>query len=158
MKQLLTKIIACAAILLPVTAGATTYEPFRAKTYGGWEPGKTFEFRIASRTIAKGSLDGVKATKVPKGIPSFKKGDKIKFVIGKKGQLTVPKKFSLPFNADGGTVNEYLIAPDEDRPQGDSGQVFKNSKDKPIGGFLTFSKFVIDGFDSATYLVNYSFE
>lgn len=158
MKQLLTKIIACAAILLPVTAGATTYEPFRAKTYGGWEPGKTFEFKIASRTIAKGSLDGVKTSKVPPGIPNFKKGDKIKFVIGKKGQLTVPKKFSLPFKADAGSANEYFIAPSQDRPQGDVGQIFKNSKDKPLGGFLTFSKFVLDGFNTTTYLVNYSFE
>lgn len=159
MKQLLVKAIACAAILLPITAGATTYEPFRAKTYGGWEPGKTFTFTVKTRTIAKGSLDGgTKIKKVPKGIPSFNKGETIKFVIGKKGQLTVPKKFSLPFIADGGTVNEYAIVPSQDRPQGDVGQIYKNSKDKPIGGFLTFSKFVIDGFDSATYLVNYSFE
>jgi hypothetical protein len=158
MKQLLTKIIACAAILLPISAGATTYEPFRAKTYGGWEPGKTFTFTVKTRTIAKGSLNGVKTSKVPKGIPSFKKGDKIKFVIGKKGQLTVPKKFSLPFKADGGTVNEYYIAPDKDRPQGDIGQIYKNSKDKPLGGFLTFSKFVYEGFNTTAYLVNYSFE
>lgn len=158
MKHLLAKAVACAAILLPLTAGATTYEPFQAKTYGGWAPGKEFTFTIKSRTIAKGSLDGVKATKVPKGIPSFKKGDKIKFVIGKKGQLTVPKKFSLPFKADAGSANEYYIAPDADRPQGDIGQVFKTSKGKPIGGFLTFSKFVYAGMDTATYLVNYSFE
>lgn len=158
MKHLLAKTVACAAILLPLTAGATTHTPFHKKTYGGWAPGKTFEFKITSRVIAKGSLDGVKTTKVPHGIPSFKKGDKIKFVIGKKGQLTVPKKFSMPFKADAGTANEYYIAPDKDRPQGDIGQVLKDSKGKPLGGFLTFSKFVIDGFDSATYLVNYGFE
>ncbi len=159
MKHLLAKAVACAAILLPLTAGATTHTPFHKKTYGGWAPGKTFTFTIKTRVIAKGTLDGgTKISKVPKGIPSFKKGDKVKFVIGKKGQLTVPKKFSLPFKADGGTVNEYIIVPDKDRPQGDIGQVYKNSKGKPIGGFLTFSKFVYAGMDTATYVVNYSFE
>ena len=159
MKHLLAKAVACAAILLPLTAGATTHTPFHKKTYGGWAPGKTFEFKITSRVIAKGSLDGgAKVSKVPPGIPSFKKGDKIKFVIGKRGQLTVPKKFSMPFKIDGGTVNEYYITPTQESPQGDIGQVYKNSKGKPLGGFLTFSKFVIDGFDTTTYLVNYGFE
>lgn len=153
MKQLLLNTIACCAVLLP-------FSQAEAKTYGGFAPGKKFEFKVKEKISGKVNLSGkvIKKTPVPAGVPDYKLGDTIKFKIGKKGQLTGPKGLNLPFKEDAGTANVYYIPPSKNRPEGDIGQVFKDSKGKPTAVALTFFKVKISGYVPTTYTVVYTLE
>lgn len=82
---------------------------------------------------------------MPAGIPNYEVGQKIKFKIGARGQLTGPDSLSLPFKNDGGTANVYYIQPSRSNPS-DIGKVFKNANGKPTASALTFFKVKISGF------------
>lgn len=164
MKSLLTALaIGCISILpvaqvnaAPAAETATTFAP---KTYGGFKPGKKFSFKVTKVISTKMSLGGKpQKTTPPKGIPKFKKGQKVKFTIGKKGELKGPG-FSLTYKGDGGSANAYANAPKKGATQGDVGEVFKiNSNNKPTGVALTFFKVELKGFVPTVYSVNYILE
>ena len=153
MKQLLLQTIACCAVLLPLSKAD-------AKTFGGFKAGKTFTMTVEEKISGQVDLTGrvLKKTPVPAGIPDYKKGQKVKFKIGKKGQLTGPDGLSLPFKQDAGTANVYFIPPSRTNPSGDIGQVYKNSAGKPTATALTFFKVKISGFVPTTYTVVYTLE
>ena len=94
MKSLLLHAIACCAALLPI-AQAQAVEP-AAKKYGDFKPGDTFTMTVSNAT---------EIGQRPSGFPQFKKGQKVKFTIGAKGQLTAPG-FSINFEPDGTSKNE----------------------------------------------------
>lgn len=152
MKQLLVKAIACAAVLLPLST-------VQAKTYGGWEPGKTFKFKVTEKISVKADLTNkpVKCP-VPNGIPNYSKGDTIKFTIGPKGQLQGPDGLVLPFKQDGGSANVYETHATKTNPHANVGQVFKDAKNKPTAVTLEFFKVKIAGFSTTTYTVSYALE
>ncbi|MEO7097927.1 MAG: hypothetical protein ABI162_01100 [Luteolibacter sp.] len=150
MKKLLFQAIVCCATLLPLAQA-------NAKTYGGWLPGKTFTFTVTERVTAK--TVGAKVTKnvaVPAGIPNFKKGAKVKFTIGAKGQLTATG-MSLPFKEDATTANVYATLPTAANPRANVGQVYKNGK-KPTGVSLSFIKVTLSNFIPTTTTVVYVLE
>lgn len=153
MKHLLLQTIACCAVLLP-------FSQAEAKTYGGFTPGKTFTMKVKEKVSGKVDMTGkvLKKTPVPAGIPDYKVGQKIKFKIGAKGQLTGPDGLSLPFKNDAGTANVYYIQPSRSNPSGDIGQVFKDTEGKPTDTALTFFKVKISGFIPTTYTVVYTLE
>ena len=102
MKQLLLQTIACCAILLP-------FSQVEAKTFGEFKPGKAFTLTVDQVISVKtvGFTYNTKAA-IPAGVPKFKKGQKVKFKIGKKGQLTA-KGLSIPYKSDAGTSNTYFV-------------------------------------------------
>ena len=131
MKKLLLQMIVCGAALLP-------FSQIQAATYGGWAPGKKFTFTVKEKESASLTLGGKpKMVAVPAGVPNFKKGQKVVFKIGSKGQLTAPG-MSLPFKSDAGSANVYYIEPSRSHPQADIGQVFKDSTGKPNSVALSF--------------------
>jgi hypothetical protein len=94
MKKLLLKTLACAAILLPFSLA-------QAKTFGSFQPNKTFTLKVESVTGIKQKVGGIPVTTanvVPAGLPKFKVGQVLKFKIGAKGQL-IGKGFSIPYRA-----------------------------------------------------------
>ena len=94
MKTLLLSVIACCAVVLPVTQ-AHAADP-AAKKYGDFKPGDTFTMKVATVT---------EIGKRPSTFPVFKKGQSVKFTIGSKGQLTGPK-FTINFEPEGSSKNE----------------------------------------------------
>ena len=94
MKTLITALVACCAALLPITQ-AQAAEP-AAKKYGDFKPGDTFTLKVAS--VAPFGTR-------PSNFHVFKKGQKVKFRIGSKGQLTGPS-FSINFTHDGTTKGQ----------------------------------------------------
>lgn len=153
MKQLLLHTIACCAVLLP-------FSQAEAKTYGGFSPGKTFTMTVKEKISGQVDITGkvLKKTPVPAGIPDYRVGQRVKFKIGARGQLTGPDGLSLPFKNDAGTANVYYIQPSRSNPSGDIGQVFKNTKGKPTATALTFFKVKISGFTPVTNTVVYTLE
>ena len=153
MKKLLLQLIVCATALLPFTQAQAA----GAKRYGDFLPGKTFSLKVTNVTSAKASVTGgtVKSP-IPSGIPKFKKGQKVTFTIGAKGELKGPG-FSTTFSTGSITSNSYV-----DKQSGntlpDQAIVFKNFKKQPEGVNLTFNKVNISGFSSTVHLVNYTFE
>jgi len=152
MKKQLLKAVAVCALLLPLNQAD-------AKTFGTFKPKMTFTLKVTEKISGEVDLSGkvIKPGTV-KGVPSYKKGEKIKFKIGNKGQLTGPDGLSLPFKQDAGTANVYYIPPSRDNPSGDIGQVYKNTKNKPIAASLTFFKVTINNFVPKTQTVVYTLE
>jgi hypothetical protein len=94
MRTLLIQVIACFAALLPIIP-AQAAEP-AAKKYGDFKPGDTFTMTVSS---------AVNIGARPGNFPKFKKGQKVKFTIGPKGQLK-SSGFSIDFEPEGTIKNE----------------------------------------------------
>lgn len=157
MRTLIIKTIVCCTALLPFAqaqAGAPA-----SKLFGGFAPGKTFSFKVTERVSAQSKgTKIIKKVPVPAGIPNYQVGQKIKFTIGTKGQLTGPG-FSMAYKADGGTANAYATIPKTGTSQPNIGQVFKNSTTgRPMSVALSFYKFQISGLTPITNTVVYTLE
>ena len=150
MKKLLFQALACAAVLLP-------FSQAQAKSFGGFKSGKTFTFKVEEVISAK-AVGFNKATKapIPAGVPKYKKGQKVKFKIGAKGQL-IAKGVSIPFKADGGSANVYnSVKRSRTGVSSVTGEVFKNTKNKPTGVALFFQRTKVAGFSTTTNTVTYT--
>jgi hypothetical protein len=156
MKQLLLTLIVCAGALLPATQMQAAPA---SKKFGGFLPGKTFSFVVEERILAK--TTGTKVVKIknpPSGIPNFASGQKVKFTIGAKGQLTA-KGLSMPFKSDGGNSNVYVLPPAKgSTARANVGIVYKNSNGKPVAVALSFFKVELKGFVPTVYSVSYILE
>lgn len=128
--------------------------------YGGWAAGKTFTYTVTGVTAAAQGMTGDPyPVAVPKGIPSYKVGEQVKFTIGKKGELLAPKGLKIAFQADGITSNQYVNLPTAKAPTPHFGFVLKNpSTNEPTGGVaLTFFQVKRGkGFQVTTTTVQYT--
>ncbi len=139
----------------PASQSATN---FAQKTFGGFSPGKKFKLKIVEATAAIVDLDGgARKTSVPKGIPKFKKGDKITFKIGKKGELT-GKGFKIKYQTGSDMAVSYVNEPTASKLDSQIGNVYINFKHQVQAADLVFIKFVRSGFTVKTYTVTYVLE
>ncbi|NJR43883.1 MAG: hypothetical protein HC767_15720 [Akkermansiaceae bacterium] len=79
----------------------------QAKTFGSFQPKRTFTLKVASVTGTKqkvGQPPVETPGSVPAGLPKFKVGQTLKFKIGAKGEL-IGKGFSIPFLASASNVS-----------------------------------------------------
>jgi hypothetical protein len=168
MKTLFAAIVVCLGTILPHAqaqqvdaAPAAESAQFKKKNYGGLNPGRKFVFKVEEAIIAKASLGSSKRIKkAPKGIPNYKKGKKIKFKIGKKGELIGPGfKMKLEKGGISAVSNVYTSGISKKSPstQPSAAIVYKNAKGKPVAVALNFYKVDIKGFQTTTYSVFYGF-
>lgn len=156
MKTLLLPLLAGCAALLPVNSSQAAGPV--GKTYGGFSPGKTFTLTVTERSSVRTKGDDAdKDVPVPAGWPDFQEGQKVKFTIGSKGQLTGPG-FSITFRDEEGRVNTYSNNPSLSGPEGEAATVVKNRNDKPRRATLTFYKLRFSGLIPITNTVNYEFK
>lgn len=147
MKTIITSLMTAGIALLPISNAA-------AKTFGGFSPGKTFTLTV--KQVNSTQTIGYKAPKVvpiPSGIPKFKVGDKVKFEIGKSGQLKGPD-FILPYVSSTSFINTYSIQPSLNLLSPNGGIVTKNTKGQPTGCALDFYKYRIPGTTLNTTTIN----
>lgn len=152
MKKLIVQFVVLCGALLPLTqaqAGGPA-----SKNFGGFSPGKRFTMTVesvtSSQSIGKKSKTSVP---IPTGIPSFKKGQTVKFTIGKKGELTAPG-FSIPLLNSSARINSYAKLPNINSLSPNGAGVFKDSSGKPVGSTLIFYKYRIDGFTASGLTIN----
>lgn len=163
MKALLTAIVVASAAILPATSiqaapAGKTIEFAAKKKFGDFTSGQKFTFTVDEVVSSKATLGGVnKKTPVPGGIPKFKKGQKVKFTIGSKGELKGPG-FTIKFEADGGLSNVYVNKPKKGSTQADTATVYKNANNKPAGVALSFFKVTVKGFTPTVYSVHYTLD
>ncbi len=158
MKLLLGQIIAISTLLIPATLLA---EPAANKF--GLAPGTEFSLIVKNREIITTDAFG-KVTKpktVPSGAPSLNKGAKVKFVVGKKGELTVPKTkgFVIKFlSASAGSI-QYANIPTAKNPRSALGYVFQDGTTSQVTeATASFSTFNINGTKSTASVISYVFE
>jgi hypothetical protein len=163
MKTLVLLGLAMAAMLSSSNAVEEKKKPKPPATpvlFGGWAAGKTFTYTVTGATAAaKGMTGDPYPVAVPKGIPSYKVGEQVKFTIGKKGELLAPKGLKISFQADGITSNQYVNIPTAKAPTPHFAFVLKNpSTNEPTGGVqLTFYQIKRGkGFSITTTTVSYS--
>lgn len=163
MKTLLTSLIIAGGALLPAAqihaAPASKDISLAAKKYGDFAVGQKFTLTVTEAVAVKGNLGGVaKKTSIPSGVPKFKKGQKVKFTIGSKGELTGPG-FSIKFLSSDVTANAYFNKPKSPSSfNGDAAAVRKNSVKKPVFADLTFYKTTGSGLKTTVYTVTYVLE
>lgn len=148
MKTISKILLMTSLAILPISNAA-------AKTFGGFTPGKTFTLTVkqVNSTQSIGYKISKKNVPIPSGIPKFNVGTKVKFEIGRNGQLT-SKGISLPFVSGGTGLNTYSILPTLNLLSPNGGIVTKNSKNQVTGCALDFYKYRIPGTTINSLTVN----
>lgn len=148
-------IIIALASLFPFTA-AQAAGPV-GKSYGNFEPETKFTLTVVKRvTTRTQGRDVDKNVSIPKELPHFREGRKIRFTIGKRGQLTGPG-FSIDFKKGKAAANIYAEASTKTFSRGAAATVVK-AGDTPTGAVLTFYKAGFYRWRPVTYTVVYFLE
>jgi hypothetical protein len=156
MRTLIIKAIACFAALLPFTQ-VHAADP-AGRNYYNLTPGTKFTLKVTSVISTVAGLDGkAKRGPVPAGIPKFKKGDRVKFSIGSKGELKGPD-FTTAFKTASADTTVYA-----DKIVGtklpDSAAVKTSlTTDKVVYTQLAFHKISGSGFGTKVNFVVYVLE
>ncbi|GAA5123027.1 hypothetical protein JIN84_10855 [Luteolibacter yonseiensis] len=166
MKTLITSLIIAGGALLPATqihaapASQSVSAASKAKTYGDFAVGQKFTLTVTEALAVKGGLTGTpKKTSIPSGVPKFKKGQKVKFTIGSKGELKGPG-FTIKFESPSALANAYINKPKKGSTalNADAAVVRKNSLKKPVFAELSFFKTTGSGLKTTVYSVTYLLE
>ncbi len=157
MKTLLTAIVISCGALFPVHHAEAAPA---SKRFGGFASGQTFTLKIKS--IISTRAEGIKIVKnapIAKPIPNFKKGTKVKFTIGPKGQLKGPG-FNITFIPSPATSapNDYSNTSKDPFKLTSVGKVEKNSKLKPTRAILSFHINKLSGSTLSIHDVLYTLE
>lgn len=149
MKKLILQLIVCAAALLPVA---------EARTYGDFAPGKVFTLNVTDVDSSKTEGTRVIARcPIPAGMPKFTKGQRVRFEIGARGQLTGPG-FSIKFLPGGVGANAYVNLETVTNPNPNIATIYKSSTNRPTGGVLIFYKWRLSGFTPIVNTVAYTLD
>ena len=156
MKHILLPILVCCGALLPFTQVRAA----DAKTYGGFTAKQKFSFKVSTAASLKTVGFKVSKAPVPDGIPKFKVGQNITFIIGSWGELTGPG-FSIPFlkkgTSAGGNGYSNIVPGSTKSPI--VAVVLKDSvTGAPAHVNIIFSKYSVKGTTVTTNAVTYDFE
>lgn len=151
MKKLLIALFATCGVLAPVAMQAAPASQLSrsAKTYGGFEPGYQFTLRVVDKDVEK--IGG----SVPNEIPDFDEGNKIKFTIGKKGQLTARDEVWLKLEDGGVSKNKYERIGSRPTKLTSYATIYKDKKGNPVKGKLVFRITSFDNIIPMSYEVTY---
>ncbi|RYD73803.1 MAG: hypothetical protein EOP84_20970 [Verrucomicrobiaceae bacterium] len=153
MKQLITTAVIAFGFAATTTvhaAPASQISSFATKTYGKFKPGYSFSLKVSEVTVIK------TAGSVPSSVPKFKKGQKITFKIGKKGELTGPNKVKIAFQGTSANINEYLSRGADPLKLTSSGRIVRDTKGRASQGVITFNINTLKNFTPNSYQVSYT--
>ena len=144
--------IALCTLLLPLTS-------LKAATPGGLKPGTSFKLTVTTRSSIKIAQFKTDANaKIPSGVPSFKKGQQVKFTIGSKGQLKADT-MSIPIIRSDSLSNIYLFKHKSNSALFTSGgQLVKRKKTIPETLVLSFVITSGSGLQTKMQTVDYVLE
>ncbi len=151
MKNLLIALFVTCGVLAPVAAQAAPASQLSRSTkkYGGFKPGMTFKLRVTDRDV-----DRI-AGSVPGEIPDFKKGDVIKFTIGKKGQLMGRDGIWIKFDDGSKKGNDYVRYGSNPSKLTSIAYIDKNGAGEPVKGTMRFTITDFSNFFPLKYQVTY---
>ena len=94
--------------------------------------GKIFTMKVVSVTSSKSGSDGFvpSGVKIPKSIPTYKVGDKIRFTIGDSSELKW-KDRNLPLYGDYDDYISYQPFATVEVPQPDVALIYVNARNQP---------------------------
>lgn len=141
---MITRILALA--LLVSTAGfslppVVAAEPAKVHPATPFPSGTSFFMKVTKVVSSKAGSGGFtpSGVRIPPGIPKYKVGDKIRFTIDDKGNLTwVDRKLPLYGDYDG--FISYKKFPTDTKPYPDVANVYVNSLNKPKNAEIYFYK------------------
>jgi hypothetical protein len=121
-----------------------------AKRYGGFKPGDQFTLRVTDKDVIKTFGD------VPNEVPSFREDAKIRFTIGKRGQLTAREGVYIPLEDGSGDGNRYERIGSNPTKLTSIAYIDKNGNGKAAKGKLTFTITSFDNIFPMRYQVIYT--
>lgn len=151
MKKLLIALFATCGVLAPlaIQAAPVSQLSYSGKKYGGFKPGDQFVLRVTDRDVEQ------VAGSVPNEIPNFREGDKVKFTIGKKGQLTARDGVWIKLEDGSRSKNKYERIGSRPTKLTSYATIYKGQKGKATGGKLIFRITSFDNFFPLPYEVTY---
>lgn len=152
MKNLLVSAIVAAASLLPFHNAEA-----QGMSFGGFEPNYKFTFTVQDVVSIKtqGALAPPTKAPIPRGLPKYKKGQKVKFKIGNKGQI-IAKGMNIPFSADRPTANVYTRVTTGLKAKTDTCTIAKSSNNKATAATIAFLRYSGSPFNMTTYSLTYT--
>jgi hypothetical protein len=115
------------------------------------QPQVPLKSTLPKKVVCGGGRE-ISTKKLPKGVPKFKKGQKLKFTFAKKGELKGPR-FSIPLLDSSSTViNSYSNSQSKnfDPKFQITASVRKDSKGNAIGILIDVTKMEIKGVATST--------
>ncbi|MES2440727.1 MAG: hypothetical protein V4584_16795 [Verrucomicrobiota bacterium] len=153
MKKFILQSIACCAALLPFTQVQAAGVP--GKNYYNLAPGTKYSLKVTDVVSTVTGLDGqAKQVAVPAGIPKFKKGQTVKFTIGKKGELKGPG-FSTKFLSADPTTSAYADKQVGTKLPDNAAVKTSLTTKKAVYTQLAFHKITGSGFSTKVHFVVY---
>lgn len=151
MKNLLIALVTTCGILAPAAIQAAPVSQLSrsVKKYGGFKPGYQFTLRVTDKDVDKIGGD------VPNEVPSFREGAKIKFTIGKKGQLMAREGVWIGFEDGSSDGNDYEKIGSNPTKLSSYAYIDKNGNGKAAKGELVFRITSFDNIIPMTYQVRY---
>jgi len=155
MKTVFFNLLACIANLFPLAQANESESASNA--IGGFAPGTKVTLTVTKVESTK--LQNFVSTKcpVPAGVAKFKKGQKVKFTVGPKGQWMGPG-INLAFVKDNGPSNNY-VRHHSANFNDDEADVFKDTLNHPVAADMFLYKETHGGLGTipVVYSVKYNF-
>lgn len=152
MRTLLTTLL---VLFIGFIVPATSAEPAAAPSHL-LKIGKSFQFKVKSKTSSKADVTGFtpSGVPIPPGIPKYKIGKTIAFKVTKGNHLQWQDR-SLPLYGDYDGYYSYGEIKTANNLYPDVATVYVNAKDKPTGVIIYFYKKTKSG---AIHTVEYQLE
>jgi hypothetical protein len=148
MKPRILSILACAAALLPFT-------PLEARTFGGFEPTKKFKLTVKKVTSVKRTgFAVIPDAPIPAGIPDYALGEKVRFTIGRRGELKA-LGLNIAFKNGNRNVNNYLNQITLSTPDVQGAGIGKSVTGQPKNMIINYQKVETPESSPVIYNVSY---
>jgi hypothetical protein len=141
--------------LLICATTALSMTPLEARPFGGFEPFKKFKLTVTKVTSVKRTGAAVIANSpIPAGIPNYRLGEKVRFTIGRRGELKA-LGLNIAFKNGNPNVNNYLnpVTPPNLDVQGSG--IGKGVTGQPINMIINYQK--VEGAGSSITIYNVSY-
>ena len=133
MNHPLRSILLCGASLLP-------FSTLQALPYGGLVPQKKFTLTVTKVTsVFQDGSTTQTGVPIPAGMPSFRLGERVKFTIGRNGELTA-RGVNIAFKNANRMTNNYLDPVTPSHRILEAAGIFKTATGQPQTMALNYRK------------------
>jgi hypothetical protein len=142
-------ILLCVAAVLP-------FSQLEARPFGGFEPLKKFKLTVTKVTSVKRTATTVEAVvAIPAGIPNYRLAERVKFSIGRAGELKA-RGLNIAFKNGNPNVNNYLNPVTASNPDVQGAGIFKSAAGQPASMIISYQK--VEGTGSSITIYNVSYQ
>ena len=132
------------------------FAELEARTFGGFAHKKKFTLTVKEAVKVKvNGNEKIINPPIPAGIPDYQLNQKVKFVIGRRGELKA-LGLNIAFKNGNRNVNNYLNAITTTNTDVQGAGIGKSVRGEPMNAILNYQKTELSGSSVTVYNVSYT--